>query len=311
MAMNCRSVCQENAYVVQHPGFLYKLNIDFEFRVHGGGFQRLFSNKPTVCNEQIAKFWIAVIIFVYDVARVHFYWFWLRSYAIRTDFNAGFISKFVILPKITTNMQKSILTPICAMMIATVMSCGGKTSNPTLKSDSTEISFSNGDSVETGYAGSECTDSVLDFIKPGEDPQHYNIVQARKRGTIIGNFETGDQVAIVLSEDRKRVVRAIDISSLIGRWLTGDSIGDPAATGFTLGEDGYAGTIAHEPERIRYKSWDIKSAKLVLTKCDAMLARPVMLYDTFNIVSLEQDTLFLRPEGSRQKTKYVKSVIEK
>ena len=208
-------------------------------------------------------------------------------------------------------MQKSILTPICAMMIAAVMSCGGKTSKPVLKSDSTEISFSSGDSVETGYAGSECTDSVLDFIKPGEDPQHYNIVQARKRGTVIGNFETGDQVAIVLSEDRKRVVRAIDISSLIGRWLTGDSIGDPAATGFTLGEDGYAGTVTQKPERVRYKNWDIKSAKLVLTKCDAMLAHPVMYYDTFNIVSLEQDTLFLRPEGSWQKTKYVKSTIDK
>ena len=137
-------------------------------------------------------------------------------------------------------------------MIATMISCGGKTHAPALKSDSTEISFSNGDSVETGYAGSECTDSILDFIKPGEDPQHYNIIQARKHGAIIGNFDTGDQVAIVLSEDKKRIVRAIDLSSLIGRWLTGDSIGAPAATGFTLGEDGYAGTITTKPERLRY-----------------------------------------------------------
>ena len=165
--------------------------------------------------------------------------------------------------------------------------------------------------METGYAGSECTDSILDFIKPGEDPQHYNIIQARKHGAIIGNFDTGDQVAIVLSEDKKRVVRAIDLSSLIGRWLTGDSIGDPAATGFTLGEDGYAGTITTKPERLRYKSWDIKNAKLVLTKCNAMLAHPVLYYDTFNIVSLEQDTLFLRPEGKWTKTKYVKSTIDK
>ncbi len=208
-------------------------------------------------------------------------------------------------------MLKSIFLPICAAMIATMISCGGKTHAPALKSDSTEISFPNGDSVETGYAGSECTDSILDFIKPGEDPQHYNIIQARKHGAIIGNFDTGDQVAIVLSEDKKRVVRAIDLSSLIGRWLTGDSIGDPAATGFTLGEDGYAGTITTKPERLRYKSWDIKNAKLVLTKCDAMLAHPVLYYDTFNIVSLEQDTLFLRPEGKWTRTKYVKSTIDK
>ena len=109
-------------------------------------------------------------------------------------------------------MLKSIFLPICAAMIATMISCGGKTHAPALKSDSTEISFSNGNSVETGYAGSECTDSILDFIKPGEDPQHYNIIQARKHGAIIGNFDTGDQVAIVLSKDKKRVVRAVDLS---------------------------------------------------------------------------------------------------
>ena len=79
-------------------------------------------------------------------------------------------------------MLKSIFLPICAAMIATMISCGGKTHAPALKSDSTEISFSNGNSVETGYAGSECTDSILDFIKPGEDPtalQHYTSTKAR------------------------------------------------------------------------------------------------------------------------------------
>ena len=86
---------------------------------------------------------------------------------------------------------------------------------------------------------------------------------------------------------------------------------NPASTGCSLGEDGYAGTITTNPERLRYKSWDIKNAKLVLTKCNAMLAHPVLYYDTFNIVSLEQDTLFLRPEGKWTRTKYVKSTIDK
>ncbi len=208
-------------------------------------------------------------------------------------------------------MQKPILILISFVLTTVIISCGEKTAAPIIKGDSTEISFNEGEIVETGYAGSECTDSVLDFIKPGEDPQHYNIVQAKKRGDIIGNFETGDQVAITLSQDRKRVVRAIDISSLVGRWLTGDSIGDPAATGFTLGEDGYANTITQKPVRMRYKNWDIKNAKLVLTKCDAMSAHPVMHYDTFNIVSIKQDTLLLCAEGSIQKTKYVKSAAEK
>lgn len=138
-------------------------------------------------------------------------------------------------------------TAIYMFIVAAVISmvgCGGKTDSQQLRGDSTEVSFSEGDSVVYGYAGSECTDSVLDLIQPPEDPQHFSTVKARRNGNIIGNFLTGDRVAVVLSADKKRVLRAIDISSLIGRWVTGDSIDDPASHGFNLSEDGYASTIS-------------------------------------------------------------------
>ena len=103
-------------------------------------------------------------------------------------------------------MLKSIFLPICAAMIATHDFVRRKdTCTCTKKRQHGNFLF-NGNSVETGYAGSECTDSILDFIKPGEDPQHYNIIQARKHGAIIGNFDTGDQVAIVLSEDKSALL---------------------------------------------------------------------------------------------------------
>lgn len=182
--------------------------------------------------------------------------------------------------------------------------------NHVVVGDSAEVSFSEGDSVYYGYAGAECTDSVLDFIQPGNDPVHYQILEARQKKNVIGNFLTGDRVAVVLSSDKKHVVRAIDMSSLIGRWLTGDSIDDPAAHGFNLGEDGYASTISRHPEKMRYKRWDIRSARLVLTKSDPMMPHPVNYYDTFNIVSLEQDTLELRLRHTTEVVKYVKSQLK-
>ncbi len=205
-------------------------------------------------------------------------------------------------------------TAIYMFVVAAVVSligCGGKTDPQQLKSDSTEVSFSEGDSVVFGYAGSECTDSVLDLIQPPGDPQHFSTVKARRNGNIIGNFLTGDRVAVVLSADKKKVLRAVDISSLIGRWVTGDSIDDPAAHGFNLSEDGYASTISRKMDKLQYKSWDIRSARLVLTKCDGMLANPVMYYDTLDIISLESDTLVLRLKGTKEKVRYIKTVAKK
>lgn len=212
-------------------------------------------------------------------------------------------------------MKKYIIVPvqIIAIALATILgvfvpgACKSDASGPqVLGGDSAEVSFSEGDSVYYGYAGAECTDSVLDFIQPGNDPVHYQILEARQNGNVIGNFLTGDRVAVVVSSDKKHVVRAIDMSSLIGQWLTGDSIGDPAAHGFNLGEDGYASTISSQPVKMRYRRWDIRSARLVLTKNDPMVPHPVNDYDTFNIISLEQDTLVLRLRHTTEKVKYVK-----
>ena len=194
--------------------------------------------------------------------------------------------------------------------LAVLHACGGKTGSPQMKPDSTEVSFGENDSVVYGYAGAECTDSVLDLIQPPGDPQHFSILKARERGHVVGNFRTGDRVAVVLSHDRKRVVRAIDISSLVGRWITGDSIGDPQAHGFNLSEDGYASAISQKIGKLRYRKWNILGGQLVLEKCDAMLAHPVMYYDTLEIVSLEADTLVLRAKGENDAARYVKTTVE-
>lgn len=49
----------------------------------------------------------------------------------------------------------------------------------------------------------------------------------------------------------------------------------------------------------------------MLTKCDGMLAHPVMYYDTLDIISLESDTLVLRLKGTKEKVRYIKTAAKK
>lgn len=187
-----------------------------------------------------------------------------------------------------------------------VLSCGNSDkSKADILQDSTEVKFSKNDTVVFGLAGAEGTDSILDLIVPGKDPQHFDIVEAKKLGNIIGNFDVGNQIAVVLSSDRKQVVKAIDISSLVGRWIKDGIESDSVAEGFSLSADGSAGTIARNSSNMVYTKWKISDANLVLAKQNIFQKDAKPECDTFDIVSLQGDTLLLGQPGQEKPIKYV------
>ena len=148
-----------------------------------------------------------------------------------------------------------IVVAVCCAL-GVVLSCGNSDkSKADILQDSTEVKFSKNDTVVFGLAGAEGTDSILDLIVPGKDPQHFDIIEAKKIGNIIGNFDVGNQIAVVLSSDRKQVVKAIDISSLVGRWIKDGIESDSVAEGFSLSADGSAGTIARNSSNMVYTKW--------------------------------------------------------
>ncbi len=208
--------------------------------------------------------------------------------------------------KICLMYRLLLFAAVCCIAPGVLLSCGeaGRES-AAYEKDSTQVTFSSADTVVYGLAGAEGTDSVLDLIQPGEDPKHFDIVGARKRGNIIGNFDVGDQVAVVLSVDKKRVVKAIDLSSLVGRWIKESSDSDSVATGFSLGSDGSAGTISRGGTNMFYKKWSIFNANLVLMKQNIFNSKEKPGYDTFDIVRLQEDTLILRQYGQKKPTKYI------
>ena len=78
-----------------------------------------------------------------------------------------------------------------------------------------------GDSTLYGLACDGCTDTVLVFLPgKGGDPITYNILDATKKGRIIGRPTVGDWVAVILNKEDTMVAdMVIDLDQLKGTWV--------------------------------------------------------------------------------------------
>ena len=78
-----------------------------------------------------------------------------------------------------------------------------------------------GDSTLYGLACDGCTDTVLVFLPgKGGDPITYNILDATKKGRIIGHPTVGDWVAVILNKEDTMVAdMVIDLDQLKGTWV--------------------------------------------------------------------------------------------
>lgn len=203
-------------------------------------------------------------------------------------------------------MKRFLFPMVVFQTFAALVSCGGAGGDATVSvADSASLVTSSVDTVVYGLAGAEGNDSVLDFIVPGSDPQHFNIREARSRGNIIGNFNVGDQVALVLSNNGRKVLKAVDISSIVGRWIKNGIENDSITEGLNLNSDGSAGTISTTMPDMYYTHWKISNANLVLEKQDLYGKETRVSYDTFEIVRLQEDTLVIRNFREAVPVKYV------
>ena len=78
-----------------------------------------------------------------------------------------------------------------------------------------------GDSTLYGLACDGCTDTVLVFLPgKGGDPITYNILDATKKGRIIGRPTVGDWVAVILNgQDPEKADMVINLDELKGTWV--------------------------------------------------------------------------------------------
>lgn len=77
-----------------------------------------------------------------------------------------------------------------------------------------------GDSTIYGLACDGCTDSVVVLLpEDGSDPVNYNIIEAKRRGRVLGKLQIGDRIGVVPNKKDKKVADiVVDIDKLRGIW---------------------------------------------------------------------------------------------
>lgn len=101
-------------------------------------------------------------------------------------------------------------------------SCGGnKKAGKNVTSEIVKDVRLAGDTSVYGLACDGCTDSVLVLLPSDDsDPVTYNILSAMRNHKVFGKPKIGDQMAIVVNKDNKRVADAvIDLDELKGTWV--------------------------------------------------------------------------------------------
>ena len=76
------------------------------------------------------------------------------------------------------------------------------------------------DSTLYGLACEGCSDSVVVFLpEDGSDPVTYNILEAYRKGRVLGRLKIGDKIGIVLNKENRKVADlVVDIDQLRGIW---------------------------------------------------------------------------------------------
>lgn len=103
--------------------------------------------------------------------------------------------------------------------VLTIFSCGGKsTSDTDLQAVRTQRLP--GDSTIYGLACDGCTDSVVVLLpEDGSDPVTYDIIDAKRRGRVLGKIQVGDKIGIIRNKHSKSVAdEVIDIDKMEGIW---------------------------------------------------------------------------------------------
>lgn len=116
-------------------------------------------------------------------------------------------------------MKQTLFALISATLLTTA--CSTRT-EPSGQNDTvlSEIQTLPGDTTVYGLACEGCTDSILVYLPDvGSDPDTIDILNARVQRRVFGRPDIGDQVAIVLSADNKKVADlVINIDRLQGEW---------------------------------------------------------------------------------------------
>lgn len=109
-----------------------------------------------------------------------------------------------------------------ALLAVALTACtgGGDKATPAGKGPSTDELKLKGDRTVYGLACDGCTDSVVLLLpNDGSDPIRYNVIDATRKGKIMGQLKVGDWIGVVVNKADSTVAdMVIDLDQLKGIW---------------------------------------------------------------------------------------------
>jgi hypothetical protein len=228
-------------------------------------------------------------------------------------------------------MKKSIVLPVLVSAFTLACTSCSKPRGPKPPQERTAV-YQIKDSTLEGYCGSRTNADTLDIVPVGYDPVLLDMHEARLGGRILGCFDVGDKVKVMLVGKGKTTVKgALDFTTLCKKWIQRDSTSDlPYNVGLELNMDGTVqmSNMRKAMERLkalqerkeqlkgggddigaenqnpmaafhikRYSKWSMSQGYLILTQENMFGKTARVSSDTAAICLLQRDSLVLKTPG--------------
>ena len=162
-----------------------------------------------------------------------------------------------------SNMRKLLGMATFAIAVMAIAACGNKqqtTGGERDVNDTIIDSVSIRDVTIYGLCGQDVAMNSLQLLTDMGDTMNLSVVEARDNNQVLGNYEPGDRLAVVMSHDKKVVKTVINETVLMGNWLMPNPIDGSSEVGIRIKDGGIAESI--EQPSIIYKTWNIIDGKL-------------------------------------------------
>lgn len=148
---------------------------------------------------------------------------------------------------------------VCLMM----GSCGNKQQQQqSTENDTTEFVDDKPISIY-GTCGDGSAMNTLQLVTDAGDTLNLAIRNSQDSVRVLGGYDAGDRMAVLVSSDRKNIVLAINETTILGDWWQPNPIDGTSYMGIRFKDGGTAESL--DQNGIVFKAWKIINGKLVLT----------------------------------------------
>lgn len=191
-------------------------------------------------------------------------------------------------------MMKPEILGILAVGLFAVSSCGSNRSQQPETEDGTDsVVVTAPNKTVFGICGDGSAMNTLQLITDDGDTLTLGLVEARDNNKVLGEYGSGDRMAVMLNEDKTEAESTINETTLAGCWLMPSRLDDGTNVGISLKEGGLAESI--KQDTIIYKKWSIVDGRMVISFVRAN-DEGVEETRAYDIVKLDNDSLIYKNE---------------